>query len=304
MAIKSGDAHSTTYATITAGSSSKAPASNFYSAIASSQPNRIEIGKRSEDSGAGLGRKGAYYHPKLGLVSTYVFEQKRNVRYYFHEDEGVWKRMPVNWDMKIEREKIDQVKSILPQSGSTAEVMFAIRENNYDPSQAVNWLMECYAIDPPHESPKQPTFADIDALNTRIAELEFQLEAKSKVAMERERTTVNLMHQFDTLKSRRNSLKREPSVIEETEDELVSQKKMVAKCQQNIASLAAKNKELEGKLADAKKTIDRMTAKKTESTKIDEMSAQIGALQQQLTEAIEKATPQINMKVRSGGCAY
>ena len=58
---------------------------------------------------SGWGRRGEFYHPELGLLSTYVFEQKRNVRFYFHDDTGMWRRLPFEWDLKVEADKVEQI---------------------------------------------------------------------------------------------------------------------------------------------------------------------------------------------------
>jgi hypothetical protein len=56
-------------------------------------------------------RMGYYSHPKLGQVPTYFFENARNTRLYFDEEQAQWARMPLAWERNILEVK-DQLRSL------------------------------------------------------------------------------------------------------------------------------------------------------------------------------------------------
>lgn len=42
------------------------------------------------------------------MYGTYIFEIKKNIRYYFDDEMGAWVRMPLEWEQRI-----PEVKSLI-----------------------------------------------------------------------------------------------------------------------------------------------------------------------------------------------
>lgn len=89
-------------------------------------------------------RQGVIHHPRLGAISTYVFEKKRNIRHYFDEFAGNWFPLPLSWELLVPqvRGDVQQIQSFLPQWDSIDEIILALREHSYDAQDTLNWKMD------------------------------------------------------------------------------------------------------------------------------------------------------------------
>ena len=47
-------------------------------------------------------REGSIEHPSRGTLPTYLFEEQRNVHYYFDKKIGSWVRLPIAWELHSE----------------------------------------------------------------------------------------------------------------------------------------------------------------------------------------------------------
>ena len=144
----------------------------------------------TEDSVAGVsGRQGVFRHPTRGPLSTYIFETRRNIRFFFDDITGEWQPMPLAWEAGLPgmQRKLAQMEAILPQWAARDEMLLALRENGYDVQSTINWKMEDMSRS---ESPAAPVYAAArpapghEADKVRILELEVALRSAEDAAAE------------------------------------------------------------------------------------------------------------------------
>jgi len=91
-------------------------------------------------------RMGYFNHPTRGTIPTYFFENARNTRLFFDENEGQWARMPLAWERNIPEVQalLQHLDSTFPSWKNVNEQLMTLRECNYDIGDAVvfaeiNW---------------------------------------------------------------------------------------------------------------------------------------------------------------------
>ncbi len=96
------------------------------------------------DAATASGRQGVFRHPTLGVLSTYVFQLKRNVRFFFDEESGAWQMLPVAWEATLPgmAKQIRAIQRVLPHWTSVTEICLALRANDYDPEATIAWRLD------------------------------------------------------------------------------------------------------------------------------------------------------------------
>ncbi|ELT88481.1 hypothetical protein CAPTEDRAFT_202491, partial [Capitella teleta] len=88
---------------------------------------------------SGDDREGFIMHPKKGRLPTYIFEEKRNVHYFFDKDNGCWVRLPISWELHSESivKLVNPIEEALPDWKDRHDILAALRVSNYDPHDCI-----------------------------------------------------------------------------------------------------------------------------------------------------------------------
>eukprot|EP01137_Pigoraptor_chileana_P003841 Opistho-2@44633 len=133
------------------------------------------------------GRVGTFKHPNGHVYQTYVFEVHKNVRYYFDDSSASWLRMPVELEKEVPevQKMLKQIKTVLPKWKDDQEMIRALRENDYDVQDTLNWKMSEDSYNKKDgaggKSPK-PHHSDFEVLASiklKLQETEVKLEEKT-----------------------------------------------------------------------------------------------------------------------------
>ncbi|KAI0234454.1 hypothetical protein LSAT2_015284 [Lamellibrachia satsuma] len=88
-------------------------------------------------------REGYIDHPTRGKIDTYIFEEKKNIRYFFDASVGDWLQLPVSWELHSEhiRQLMAPVEETLTDWLDRHDILAALRASNYNPHVCIeNYL--------------------------------------------------------------------------------------------------------------------------------------------------------------------
>ncbi|KAK2187541.1 hypothetical protein NP493_162g04037 [Ridgeia piscesae] len=88
-------------------------------------------------------REGYIDHPTRGRLDTYIFEEKRNVHYFYDNMVGSWLQLPVSWELHSEHVKklMAPIEETLSDWRDRHDILAALRASNYNPYTCIeNYL--------------------------------------------------------------------------------------------------------------------------------------------------------------------